>query len=52
VERRDSTTPSLYSASANTVGTGQVINGSVLDQDFKPGQLPRGARGLQAGKED
>ena len=32
---------------ANSVGTRQVINGSLLTKDFKPGQLPRGARGLQ-----
>jgi hypothetical protein len=30
----------------NSVGTRQVINGSLLKQDFKTGQLPRGARGL------
>src|SRR5690349_6073367 len=29
----------------NSVGTGQVINGSLLKVDFKSGQLPRGARG-------
>jgi len=32
---------------ANSVGTGQVINGSLLKKDFKSGQLPRGARGAQ-----
>jgi len=32
---------------ANSVGTKQVINASLLKKDFKPGQLPRGARGLQ-----
>src|SRR5919197_2480466 len=32
---------------ANSVGTRQVINGSLLKQDFKAGQLPRGARGPQ-----
>jgi hypothetical protein len=32
---------------ANSVGTKQVINGALLKKDFKPGQLPRGARGLQ-----
>jgi hypothetical protein len=32
---------------ANSVGTRQVINGSLLKQDFKTGQLPRGARGPQ-----
>ena len=30
---------------ANSVGTSQVINGSLLKRDFKAGQLPRGARG-------
>jgi hypothetical protein len=30
---------------ANSVGTRQVINGSLLSRDFKSGQLPRGARG-------
>jgi hypothetical protein len=30
---------------ANSVGTKQVINGSLLKMDFKKGQLPRGARG-------
>src|SRR5205823_8129747 len=30
---------------ANSVGTGKVINGSLLKQDFKAGQLPRGAPG-------
>jgi Collagen triple helix repeat (20 copies) len=30
---------------ANSVGTRQVINGSLLKKDFKAGQLPRGARG-------
>ena len=29
----------------NSVGTRQVINGSLLKRDFKAGQLPRGARG-------
>src|SRR4026209_431783 len=29
----------------NSVGTAQVINGSLLKTDFKSGQLPRGARG-------
>ncbi len=29
----------------NTVGTRQVINGSLLKQDFKAGQLQRGTRG-------
>src|SRR6266516_2083260 len=29
----------------NSVGTKQVINGSLLKKDFKAGQLPRGARG-------
>jgi len=32
---------------ANSVGTKQVINGSLLKKDFKPGQLPRGVRGPQ-----
>jgi hypothetical protein len=32
---------------ANSVGTRQVINHSLLKQDFKPGQLPRGHRGPQ-----
>lgn len=32
---------------ANSVGTRQVINGSLLNKDFKSGQLPRGARGPQ-----
>jgi hypothetical protein len=30
---------------ANSVGTRQVINGSLLKADFKSGQLPRGPRG-------
>jgi hypothetical protein len=30
---------------ANSVGTRQVINHSLLKKDFKRGQLPRGARG-------
>lgn len=30
---------------ANSVGTRQVINHSLLKQDFKAGQLPRGRRG-------
>src|SRR6266516_4858628 len=30
---------------ANSVGTKQVINGSLLKRDFKAGQLPRGPRG-------
>ena len=30
---------------ANSVGTKQVINHSLLKKDFKSGQLPRGARG-------
>jgi hypothetical protein len=30
---------------ANSVGTRQVINHSLLKQDFKSGQLPRGPRG-------
>jgi hypothetical protein len=29
----------------NSVGTRQIINGSLLKKDFKSGQLPRGARG-------
>jgi hypothetical protein len=29
----------------NSVGTRQVVNGSLLKRDFKAGQLPRGARG-------
>ena len=29
----------------NSVGSRQVINGSLLKADFKSGQLPRGARG-------
>jgi hypothetical protein len=32
---------------ANSAGSKQVINGSLLKKDFKPGQLPRGARGPQ-----
>jgi hypothetical protein len=32
---------------ANSVGTKQVINRSLLKKDFKLGQLPRGARGPQ-----
>jgi hypothetical protein len=32
---------------ANSVGTRQVINHSLLKQDFKSGQLPRGARGAR-----
>jgi hypothetical protein len=31
----------------NSVGTRQVINGALLKQDFKSGQLPRGTRGPQ-----
>ena len=31
---------------ANSVGTGKVINGSLLKQDFKPGQLPQGPPGV------
>jgi hypothetical protein len=31
----------------NSVGTRQVINGSLLKRDFKSGQLARGPRGLQ-----
>jgi hypothetical protein len=31
---------------ANSVGTRQVINGSLLKNDFKSGQLPRGRRGV------
>jgi hypothetical protein len=31
----------------NSVGTRQVINGSLLKKDFKSGQLPRGARGAR-----
>jgi hypothetical protein len=30
---------------SNSVGTRQVINHSLLKQDFKPGQLPRGRQG-------
>src|SRR5205823_13636216 len=30
---------------ANSVGTHQVINHSLLGRDFKAGQLPRGAKG-------
>jgi hypothetical protein len=30
----------------NSVGTRQVINHALLKKDFRPGQLPRGARGL------
>jgi hypothetical protein len=30
---------------ANSVGSRQVINGSLLKKDFKSGQLPRGRRG-------
>src|SRR5215218_3836933 len=32
---------------ANSVGTKQVINHSLLRADFKAGQLPAGARGRQ-----
>jgi hypothetical protein len=32
---------------ANSVGSRQVINHSLLKKDFKSGQLPRGARGAQ-----
>ena len=32
---------------ANSVGTRQVINHSLLKKDFKRGQLPRGRRGLR-----
>jgi len=32
---------------ANSVGTRQVINHSLLKKDFKRGQLPRGPRGLR-----
>jgi hypothetical protein len=31
----------------NSVGSAQVINGSLLKKDFKAGQLPRGPRGLR-----
>src|SRR5690349_6746207 len=31
----------------NSVGSAQVINGSLLKQDFKAGELPRGPRGRQ-----
>jgi hypothetical protein len=31
----------------NSVGTAQVINGSLLKKDFKKGQLPRGPRGVR-----
>ena len=31
----------------NSVGSAQVINGSLLKKDFKAGQLPRGPRGPQ-----
>jgi len=31
----------------NSVGTKQVINGSLLNKDFKKGQLPRGLRGIR-----
>jgi hypothetical protein len=31
----------------NSVGTAQVINGSLLKKDFRAGQLPRGARGAR-----
>ena len=31
----------------NSVGTAQVINGSLLKKDFKRGQLPRGPQGPQ-----
>jgi hypothetical protein len=31
----------------NSVGSAQVINGSLLKKDFKPGQLPRGSQGIQ-----
>jgi hypothetical protein len=29
----------------NTVRTGQVVDGSLLTQDFKPGQIPQGPKG-------
>lgn len=32
-------------APANSVGTKQVVNRSLLGQDFRPGVLPRGRRG-------
>jgi hypothetical protein len=32
----------------NSVGSAQVINGSLLKKDFKAGQLPRGPRGPRA----
>jgi hypothetical protein len=31
----------------NSVGTAQVVDGSLLKRDFKAGQLPRGARGAR-----
>ena len=37
-------TPAL---SANTVGTNQVVDGSLLARDFAPGQLPSGADGAR-----
>lgn len=37
---------------ANSVGTRQVINHSLLKQDFKSGQLPRGPRGPAGGPGD
>jgi Collagen triple helix repeat (20 copies) len=36
----------------NSVGTQQVKNGSLLKQDFKTGQIPRGARGAKGAKGD
>ena len=35
---------------ANSVGTAQVKNGSLLKKDFKAGQLPKGARGAAGAK--
>jgi hypothetical protein len=36
----------------NTVRTGQVVDGSLLTQDFKPGQIPQGPKGDKGDKGD
>ncbi len=36
----------------NTVRAGQVVNGSLLAEDFKPGQLPAGPKGDKGSKGD
>ena len=36
----------------NAVRTGHVLNGSLLSEDFRPGQLPRGEKGEKGDKGD